>query len=289
MFTRRRWPGEPQQLGTFLGQCAAFAANTSGVFAVDAPLTLAAWSLLRCPSGVCTPEALPFAPELFAAGEASLGFTWETPASQTDISTCPVGGCASGPVLVKDDAGFVVFPGLFITPGPIDIAWPGTHPLSCPVTGCGTNPPAGTEWVTLWPKEDVTTDATAIHTHEAQRLTSCPLAGCPSGPRILASGLGDPRWATSLGVTPHVATDGTSLYFFDDGPGARWVDAPGVRLLKCPLTGCDCSGPQVLWTSPPWPLIGMTSEALALAVDATSVYFTARQPGGTSVLAKLPK
>jgi hypothetical protein len=159
---------------------------------------------------------------------------------------------------------------------------------SCPVTGCGTSPPAGTDWVTLLPNLDLATDSANVHVLGGGHVDSCTLPGCTPSSRLTAAGLGDVRYASTFAVTPRIATDGVSVYFFDYGPSAPWVPATGVRLSKCPVAGCPVTGPEVLWTSPAWPSTP-AQRPLALAVDGANVFFTAMQPDLTSWLVKMPK
>ncbi|MDB4936166.1 MAG: hypothetical protein JWP87_3138, partial [Labilithrix sp.] len=160
--------------------------------------------------------------------------------------------------------------------------------LTCPVTGCGTSPGAGTEWISLGPRALLATDATAVYAHEETRVTSCPFSGCVGGPIVLAGGLG--RTSGSIFANPLVISDGTSIYFVDDGKTAPWVRSTGPRLLRCPASGCDAAGPTLLWSAPPAPNdAGYVPDWLALAVDDANVYFAARQVDGTTVLSMLLK
>jgi hypothetical protein len=266
--------GGPQKLGNPPFPLSGFGASSAGVFALgEGPGGFAA--LLRCPAGVCALEAMPIAARALAVGTTSLAFLSLATTTTADVSACGISGCSGGVTTVKTGVyAYPLLPGIFTTKGPVAFGWPSA--LSCPTTGCGTTPPAGTEWVTVWPTVHVATDSTRVTSRDGSRVTSCPFSGCPSGPGILASGLGPGS----------IATDGAFVYFFDAGPGAPWVKSTGARLSRCPASGCDAAGPVVLWTSPPWPT---ASTSLALAVDDVNVYFAAVQADGTPVLARLPK
>jgi outer membrane protein assembly factor BamB len=279
--------GEPKKLGTLPGGYPWLATTPTGVLAVGprSPTT----TTLHCDGDVCTTDSISQVPSAFGAGTGTFAFEWYNPAiGGDDLSSCSVSGCGAAPTLVstKQDPTFTQSHGLFLTPGAIDLGWP--MALSCPVTGCGTTPPIGTEWVTRVPTFNMATDAANVYLHADVRIELCPFSGCTAGREILAGGLGNVSYAFSPANTPRIATDGTSIYFFDAAEFARWVPGSGVRLLRCPVGGCPASGPEILWTSPAWPGPGGI-RPLALAVDDTSVYFTALQADGSFALVQMAK
>jgi hypothetical protein len=153
--------------------------------------------------------------------------------------------------------------------------------VSCPVTGCGTTPPAGTEWALGLPMGSVVSDGLGLFWRVGLGdVASCPLTGCIGGPTTIAGGVPP---GLLFDVVPPLATDGTSIYFFDDTEDAVQMSPHGPRLLRCPVAGCPRDGAEILHVAPP---VGHFVTA-DVAVDATTIYFTDYGMGG--VLVRMPK
>ena len=276
--------GEPAKLATLSARMTGLAAGAAGVFA--AGLDTTSGTALRCPGDVCVADTLGFAPIAVSLGQSSLAFaSYGADYSHLDLSSCPLTGCSGAPTTVTSNlaVSYANAYGLFSSADATTLGL-----VSCPVTGCGTNPPQGTEWLTLLPTLDLAADAMHVYTHGNDHIDACSFPACAPSAKLVAAGLGNVTLAFTVPLTPRIATDGVSVYFFDFGPSAPWVPATGVRLLKCPASGCPASGPEVLWMSPPWPSnLGQTP--LALAVDGSNVFFAALQPNLSSSLVKLPK
>ena len=277
--------GQAVKLGTLPGYPRGLAASAAGVAATGGVPSL----LLRCPGDVCTTlESPPTSPRALAARGASLAFTSDNGNNTVQVSTCSLNGCAAATTIMPTIGGAYPYEaGLFLTAAAVSLGVQSTS--SCPVTGCGTNPPAGTNWVSFWPNKHLASDDASVYVQDPEAVTGCSFSGCGAGVSILAGGLGAIGSYNDNSATSTLATDGVSIYFLDLGTAAKWVPSTGVRLLKCPVGGCPAGGAEVLWVSPPLPVPGGISRPLTVAVDSANVYFTALQADGTTVLAMLPK
>ncbi len=73
----------------------------------------------------------------------------------------------------------------------------------------------------------IAADGVNVYWNGFDTLSSCPVSGCPGGPKIVAS-------VGSAGAAGPVVTDGVSFYFVDYPS----MGNPDGSILACPVSGC---------------------------------------------------
>jgi hypothetical protein len=116
--------------------------------------------------------------------------------------------------------------------------------FKCPLTGCVDKPTLLTTWQIQNKTNDVHVAGATLYIAAWPMLFTCSIDGCDM--------------PTSISGGPFVSVDTDADYLYTGRYGFP-------DLLRCPLTGCDINHPPLVLASNVW--------ALAVAVDATDVYF----------------
>ncbi len=124
--------------------------------------------------------------------------------------------------------------------------------LKCAKTGCGDSPTvlASGPWVGM---AKLAVYAGNVYWFSTGKVFECAVDGCGGAPAVLWSG---------QGVVGDIAADASGTYF---------TDLSGRRVLRCAPGGCG-GGASELWSNAE---AGVFAPPLGLALDTSSVYFTA--------------
>lgn len=185
-----------------------------------------------------------------------------------NVLTCAVGGCGNAPTSLITSTGVIY---AFAVDG-ARAYWTsvGGNVSSCALTGCGNAPT--TVFADSFQSFALAVNSQRVYwADEGRDLQSCPLGGCTGTPTLL--GAASP-------VTSALAADEAHVYWIEQGaamgggklgPVTQYTNG---EVLECPIAGCNGS-PLVLAQYASW--LG----GAALAVDATSVYWSSEDGSGT--------